>query len=144
MEKPESLRSVKYPHLVANADFLHIGGSGGNAILEIKTSQLKNKDKWVTHGVLQDVYWYPYYWQILHYLICFKFRLGYLYCQFFDGDKSTNEFYEAEIDIRNPYIAIRTQEGEFYTKDYYDMGFLIAETKKFWDEVVKWRAENGQ
>lgn len=142
LEKPESLRSVIYPHLVANADFLHIGGSGGNAILEIKTSQLKNKDKWVAHGVLQDVYWYPYYWQILHYLICFEFRLGYLYCQFFDGDKPTNEFYGAEIDIRNPYIIIRTQEGEFHTKDYYDMGFLIAETKKFWDEVVKWRVEN--
>jgi putative phage-type endonuclease len=142
LKKPDSFRSPKYPHLVANADFLHVSELTGTSILEIKTSQLKNKDKWEVNGNFQDVYWYPYYWQILHYMICFDAMFGYLYCQFFDGDKTTNEFYGAEITIRNPYVVIRTTEGEFHTKDYYDIDFLITETKKFWDEVIKWRKEN--
>ncbi len=142
LKKPDSFRSPKYLHLVANADFLHVSELTGTSILEIKTSQLKNKDKWIVGNNFQDVYWYPYYWQILHYMICFDVMFGYLYCQFFDGDKTTNEFYGAEITIRNPYVVIRTPEGEFHTKDYYDIDFLINETKKFWDEVIKWRKEN--
>ena len=142
LEKPESLRSVKYPHLVANADFLHTGGLGGNTILEIKTSQLKNKDKWIVGDNFQDVYWYPYYWQILHYLVCYDYKIGHLCCQFFNSEEPTNEFYEVFIDIRGLKISIETVGKCFSCHNHYDIDFLITETKKFWDEVVKWRAEN--
>jgi putative phage-type endonuclease len=144
-KKPESYRSEKYPHLVANADFLFQTGDRVDAILEIKTSQLKNKNKWIIRGAdLENVYWYPYYWQILHYLITYGRTRGFLYCQFFEDEKPTNEFYYAVIDIGKEcggYASIM-DSGMTLIANGDAVNFLITETKKFWDEVIKWRKEN--
>jgi putative phage-type endonuclease len=143
LKKPDSFRSPKYPHLVANADFLHVSELAGTSILEIKTSQLKNKDRWEVNGNFQDVYWYPYYWQILHYIIVFDCSLGHLYCQFFEDDKPTDIFYEAIINVRkNGVEYISTNEKGSLKPTGNDIEFLITETKKFWDEVIKWREQN--
>jgi putative phage-type endonuclease len=116
LKKPESLRSPRHPHLVANADFLTERG-----ILEIKTSLLKFKDKWELVDkegkdvAFNEVYWYLYYWQLLHYMVCFDAKMGNLCCQFFENERPVNEFYEATIEISGDAIFICTYSRILFT-----------------------------
>ena len=106
---PYLVRSLKYPWMIADFDYVSVGGKT-KFLLEIKTTSEYMKDTWLDQEELPPII----KCQVHHYMIVGDFKQAYV-CVLIGGQK----FHKVKVE----------REKQFEKE-------LIAEEKLFWEKVV--------